>query len=1042
MVHKKYRLTGAEELREKLSSISQEIDSIDYSDGVINIFVGNVSEDEVRDITFMLNEHFPKLKVVGMSSATYTILYDMPSTLELGFTLMTVSKVHSFHREFYRESENLVENSLAYAKELNEKIRQIPEVKCIEIYFAWLKASASEFIDILSEGLNEVPIYGAIASVNSIEYMRNYISISNRDSIVLSDKWFGPGVAAVAYTGEDLYIYEDYILGWQPIGKSMAVDSLCVSKHGTTTIWSIDNEKTTDIYKKYLGVNPNGYFVTNVSEFPLVVERNGLLIARTPSSCGDKGEIYLEGDIRPGEKVRFSYAERKEILRLTREGADRMKGFEPEKLSLCLCGNRFLLLQNDAHFERDYYAEASPEGYDLVLGMGELYRYKGQGGVLNSALVALGMREGLSGEKESHIIQTAASHEHYGTVPLAERLSHFLKTMTEELTAAVGEAKAASEAKSSFLSNMSHEIRTPINAIIGMDEMILRECDDKNVLEYAQNIKAAGNTLLSLVNDILDFSKIEAGKMDIIPVDYDFSSVINDLMHMIKPRADAKNLELIFDVDQNIPCILNGDEIRIKQVITNILTNAVKYTEKGSVKLSVGFQKISEESIRFDISVKDTGTGIKQKDLEKMFLAFQRVDEKRNRNIEGTGLGLNISQRLLELMGSRLEVNSVYGEGSEFKFVLEQSVVKWEPIGDFMEAYSRALEKQDNYKEKFTAPLARVLVVDDTPMNITVFTGLLKKTLVQIDTALSGMECLEKTRKKKYDIIFLDHRMPEMDGIETLEALKGEEGNPNVDTVTISLTANAVSGAREQYIAAGFDDYLTKPIMSDKLEAMMLRYLPEDKIETSLEKDEQEEDEVDEATDSGIISGLFNIADLNPLEGIKNCGGTDVYIQTIRAFIDNFVENYDAIMNSFKDKAIENYTIKVHALKSSARIIGAKKLSLLAEKLEKAGNEADINAIISETPILLSLYKKIGDELLKKMPEDTGDENLEEMDPEAFEDAVNSIKELVYNYDYDSITYIIDSMNGYRVPPDKKLFMEKLRRAVAHADWDEIGRIL
>ncbi len=393
-------------------------------------------------------------------------------------------------------------------------------------------------------------------------------------------------------------------------------------------------------------------------------------------------------------------------------------------------------------------------------------------------------------------------------------------------------AFAESKAKSDFLSSMSHEIRTPINAVLGMNEMILRESGETNILAYSENIKASGNMLLGLINDILDFSKIESGKIEIVPVNYDLSSLVNDLAVMIKARAEAKNLKILFEINQQTPKKLHGDEVRIKQVITNILTNAVKYTKKGSVTLCIDYEDLAEEPgyMMLNVSVKDTGIGIKQEDMAKLFAEYERIEEKRNRNVEGTGLGMSITQRLLELMGSELKVESTYGVGSNFFFSLKQKVVAREPLGDFESAYQEMLKKHKQYKEKFRAPEAEVLVVDDNSMNILVFRNLLKQTQMKIDTADSGVNALALTMKKKYDIIFLDHMMPGKDGIETLQELKQEKMNLNLDTPVICLTANAISGVKEEYLEAGFDDYLCKPVDPGKLEEMLISYLPKEKI--------------------------------------------------------------------------------------------------------------------------------------------------------------------------------------------------------------------
>ncbi|MCR5598586.1 MAG: response regulator [Lachnospiraceae bacterium] len=392
-------------------------------------------------------------------------------------------------------------------------------------------------------------------------------------------------------------------------------------------------------------------------------------------------------------------------------------------------------------------------------------------------------------------------------------------------------AVAANEAKSAFLSNMSHEIRTPITAVLGMNEMILRECDDPSIISYADNIKSAGTSLLVLINDILDFSKIESGKMDIIPVEYETRSLLNDLKNMIGPKADAKDLKFIMEIDPELPGGLFGDEIRIKQVITNLLTNAVKYTEKGSVTLKVGFGRKPEktDTIGLKVSVTDTGMGIRKEDMEKLFAQFVRLDEKKNRNIEGTGLGLNITSNLLHMMGGELTVESEYGKGSVFSFEIIQPVRKRTPIGDFEKASDGDASKE-KYVPRFKAPDACILMVDDTPINIVVFKGLLKKTEIKVDSAAGGRECIELATENKYDIIFLDHMMPVMDGIETLKELREKyPDNPNAGTPIVCLTANAISGAKETYMEAGFTDYLTKPINPVKLEEMIYSYLPEDK---------------------------------------------------------------------------------------------------------------------------------------------------------------------------------------------------------------------
>jgi CheY-like chemotaxis protein len=372
-----------------------------------------------------------------------------------------------------------------------------------------------------------------------------------------------------------------------------------------------------------------------------------------------------------------------------------------------------------------------------------------------------------------------------------------------------------------------------MNAILGMDEMILREAKDEGVLMYAESIRTAGNTLLGIINDILDFSKIEAGKTEIIEVDYHIAALLNDIVNMVRRKAEEKKLTFKLDVDEGIPKCLHGDEIKIKQVITNILSNAVKYTKEGGVTFSVSGRKCEDDldSIILHVRVEDTGIGIKKEDLDKLFAAFERIDEKQNRSIEGTGLGMAIAERFLNLMGSTIQVESEYGKGAVFSFDLKQKVVNPEPLGEFETAYKNLYKERAPYQVQFVAPDAKVLVVDDNEINLKVFVKLLRQTKMQIDTAESGDACIELFKRNFYDVIFLDHMMPGKDGIETIKEMKECEDTPNQSTPIICLTANAVSGMREMYIKAGFDDYLTKPIDTGRLEGMLLNYLSTDLVQ-------------------------------------------------------------------------------------------------------------------------------------------------------------------------------------------------------------------
>lgn len=390
-------------------------------------------------------------------------------------------------------------------------------------------------------------------------------------------------------------------------------------------------------------------------------------------------------------------------------------------------------------------------------------------------------------------------------------------------------AENANKAKTDFLARMSHEIRTPINSVLGMNEMILRESTEPGIKKYAMNIKTSANSLLGIINDILDSTKIESGKMEIIPVEYELDSLLNDTVNMIYVRIKDKNLQFNVEVDETLPNKLYGDDVRIRQVLLNLLTNAVKYTHEGSVSLTVSGKR-SGDSIVMCYTVKDTGIGIKQEDLSRLFESFERIEESRNRNIEGTGLGMNIVMNLLKLMGTELKVDSVYGTGTTFSFELEQRIISDQAIGNFRERVEK-LGEEYTYQSLFVAPDAKVLVVDDNDINRMVFSCMLLNTKMQITEAASGMEALELVVKEHFDIIFLDHMMPELDGVETLKRMKTMENNLCKNSPVIILTANAVTGAKEQYLAEGFDDYLSKPIMPEKLERIIKDRLPKEYLQ-------------------------------------------------------------------------------------------------------------------------------------------------------------------------------------------------------------------
>ena len=515
-------------------------------------------------------------------------------------------------------------------------------------------------------------------------------------------------------------------------------------------------------------------------------------------------------------------------------------------------------------------------------------------------------------------------------------------------------ADTANKAKSDFLADMSHEIRTPINAVLGMNEMILRESKDEQILEYSTNIKSAGNTLLSIINNILDFSKIEDGKMTLVPAEFDTAEFITNLVNTISERARAKGLEFVTEIDESVPSKLYGDDVRISQIVMNLLTNAVKYTERGSVTLRMKNNGITDGSVKLRVEVSDTGIGIKDEDLSKLFESFKRIEEKRNRHIEGTGLGISIVCKLLAMMDSKLEVESQYAIGSTFGFNLKLRVTDPEPVGKYEEKRKSVLSHEE--EAHIYAPKARILVTDDNGMNLKVAINFMKIFGITPVTCSSGAETIELMRQEKFDIVFLDHMMPNMDGIETLKVLKDEDLLGGA--VVIALTANAVVGAEAQYLSAGFDGYLSKPITVNDIEKTLKKYLPAGVIENG----------ASEAP--GVKSSKLSLDKLRALglnvdaALVYTCNDEDFYMELLTDYAESAADKCHDLSAYLENGDIKNYEILVHSLKSASKTVGADGVSEQARALEEASRNKDMSFVNEHHGAFVESFTSLAEKIL------------------------------------------------------------------------------
>lgn len=592
----------------------------------------------------------------------------------------------------------------------------------------------------------------------------------------------------------------------------------------------------------------------------------------------------------------------------------------------------------------------------------------------------------------------------------------------------------ANRAKTNFVSNMSHEIRTPMNSIVGITEILLRSRHSPKEQEYLLNIQSSGRVLLTIINDVLDCSKMEAGKMQLFDEPYDTCSLFHDLRISMENRIGHSGLELIYDIDQDIPCKLKGDMGRIRQVIINLVNNAIKYTEKGSVRFSVHVRQKNTDKVMLYYEVADTGIGIRKEDHKILFDAFQRVEMDRNRYVEGTGLGLTISQNLVNMMGGVIEVESEYGKGSRFFFTIEQTIIDPTPVS----AVNYNGQK-DNVTEKeaeclFIAPEAHILLVDDNELNLVVAKELLKPLRMQIDTAENGLQAVKMVRGSQYDLVLMDHMMPVMDGIEAAKAIRALPEDKYQKLPIIALTANAMVDARKEFLNAGMNGFVAKPIDFARICNQLKLWLPKDLVR-DVPKEEAKKLLADDLSDREIQPEDPQMG-FSFEEGVKHCGSKAALMKTIRIFYRTIDSKANKIEQCLKEGLISDYVIEVHALKSSALLIGAVLLSEAAKELEDYGKQGKTEVLEEKTPDVLTMYRDLKN-ILRPYAEKEEDAKKEFSDGEWIT-ALQQIHQCIEQFDLDGVDQIMEQLEEYQVPECIRESMDQLRVYVADVSMEEI----
>lgn len=600
-------------------------------------------------------------------------------------------------------------------------------------------------------------------------------------------------------------------------------------------------------------------------------------------------------------------------------------------------------------------------------------------------------------------------------------------------------AEEVSSAKSQFIASMSHEIRTPVNSILGMDELILRESQEDAITSYAKKIRDYGKSLLRLINEILDYSRLESGKVNIIEETYDAEIAITSLYRIFEPIAEKKGLMLELKEHGIKERLLVGDNEKICKMIGEILNNAITYTEKGKVTLGAYIENFGQtddtghELVMFSIVITDTGVGISPADLEKLFDPFENTGEKDGQS----GMTLVVINRLLEILGSKLNVRSRLGKGSEFSFDIIQKLANEKEIASWKTKPVEPDLSILNEKGRFYSDKLKVLCVDDNTMNLSVIDGLLKRTGAIITNSSSGQEAIEISQKEDFDIIFMDHRMPGMSGEKAMKVIRKHYVKVHKKVVIIALTANEYEGAKREYQKMGFDNYLSKPVKTFELERTLWTYF-EDKAMEIPQEGEQEGEQEENDVYKDLFKSIRQIKEINTDSGIKNCGSKELFINAIKTFVETAEDNIDTLQKIIDDKDLHNGVIKVHALKSNARVIGIQELSQHAAYLEECGDQGKEEEFFEKVPKLLDEYKdafsKLDALFAKENDSESDDENLPEISEEELLDAYSAIEECAKSLDYDSVEGILGELMGYKLSEEDKKRIKLIKKGLAAAD--------